>query len=70
MQRASFFKEEILNFDKWLEKNSYCASYTHFDYKISLKDIIEDVKNPNWISTHAFKPFIRFQKEIQKYNGK
>jgi len=59
-----------LNFDKWLEKNSYCASYTHFDYKISLKDIIEDVKNPNWISTHAFKPFIRFQKEIQKYNGK
>ena len=59
-----------MKFDQWLEKNSYCASYTHFDYKISLKDIIDDVKNPDWICKHAFKPFVHFEKVTKKFNGK
>lgn len=65
-----FFKEELLDFNEWIEKNSQCASYTHFDYKISLKDIINEIVDPQRICRHAFKPFIHFQKEIIKYNGK
>ena len=58
-----------MSFDKWLEKNSNCASYAHFDYKVSLKDIIDDVKKQEWVCKHAFKPFIHFKKETKKYNG-
>ena len=57
-----------MTFQKWLEKNSKCASYKHFDYKISLKDVIFEIQNPNNIEKHSFKPIISYKKITKKYN--
>lgn len=42
--------------------------YTHFDNKISIDKVINDIINPNWVSSHGFYPFIHFQMESFKYN--
>lgn len=57
-------------FQSWLDKNSDCASYKHFDYKISLKDVIDNIKDEKYIETHSFKPFIRIVKNKIKYSKK
>ena len=53
----------------WLEKNKDCASYDHFDYKVSLSSVINDISNPEKVSKHSFKPFIHFIKRYKKYNN-
>lgn len=42
--------------------------YIHFDNKISIEKAIKDITNPNWISHHAFYPFIHFEQKFYKYN--
>src|SRR5688500_8526863 len=43
-------------------------SYTHFDNKISIEKVIDDITNPSWITKHGFYPFIHFQIQFYKYN--
>ena len=50
-----------------LKKDNNCASYSHFDYKVSLSSIEKYVKNPEAISHHSFKPFIHFEKKMIKF---
>lgn len=42
--------------------------YTHFDKKISISKVINDIRNPTWVSQHGFYPFIHFKIEFFKYN--
>ena len=52
----------------WINKNNKCATYTHFDYRICLSDVLDNITNEKYIETHAFKPFLRIHKETIKYN--
>lgn len=42
--------------------------YTHFDNKISINRVINDITNPCWVTKHGFYPFIHFKIEFFKYN--
>ena len=53
---------------KWAEENSSYLNYKHFDCKVAIKDVIDKVSDPRYISTHAFKPFLHFEKEMKKYS--
>ena len=53
-----------LDIKKWAEENSSYLNYKHFDCKVAVKDVIEDVSNPAYIEKHPFKPFIHFTKEM------
>lgn len=42
--------------------------YIHFDNKISINKVINDITNPCWVSQHGFYPFIHFEIKFFKYN--
>lgn len=45
--------------------------YTHFDTrKPEYWKYINDIRNPEWIERHAFYPFIHYQEEKKKFDGK
>ena len=45
--------------------------YTHFDTrKPEYWKYINNIKNPKWIEKHAFYPFIHYQEEKIKFDGK
>lgn len=58
-----------MNFNGWIERNSNCASYDHFDNKVSLKDVINEIKDPKIVSKHSFKPFIHYEKITKKFDS-
>ena len=52
-----------------IDKSKYTIKkYTHFDNKISIVKVINDITNPCWVSQHGFYPFIHFEKKSWKYN--
>ena len=45
--------------------------YVHFDTrKRDYWNYLAKIKNPKWVERHAFYPFIHYQEEKKKYNGK
>lgn len=42
--------------------------YIHFDNKISINKVIDDIANPCWVSQHGFYPFIHFKINFFKYS--
>lgn len=55
---------------EFLDKNKNCASYKHFDHKISLISVHSKVSNKDYIKSHSFKPLIKYVKTIKKYSNK
>ena len=55
--------------DYWLENNR-SASYRHFDNKVYLKNVIEQIDDESYIEKHAFMPFLRVEIKTEKYNRK
>ena len=64
----SFWGIMNLEIKKWAEENSSYQRYAHFDCKVAIKDVIEDVSDPGYITKHAFKPFLHFTTEMIKYS--
>lgn len=55
------------NFD--VDTNKYeVKRYTHFDNRISINKVIDNIKNPHWVAKHGFFPFIHFQIKFFKYS--
>lgn len=45
--------------------------YTHFDTrKLEYWKYINNIRNPEWVERHAFYPFIHYQEEKKKFDGK
>ena len=45
--------------------------YTHFDTrKVEYWKYINNIRNPKWVERHAFYPFIHYQEEKKKFDGK
>jgi len=42
--------------------------YKHFDNRVSINNIINDIQNPGWIVERGFFPFIHFQIKFYKYS--
>ncbi|WP_400244602.1 reverse transcriptase domain-containing protein [Niallia sp. JL1B1071] len=42
--------------------------YKHFDNRVSINKVINDIKNPSWVVQHGFFPFIHFKIEFYKYS--
>lgn len=53
-----------INWEKYKTKK-----YLHFDNPLSIKRIKHLIQNPQWISTHAFLPFIKFDMVFTKYTS-
>lgn len=55
--------------DKDIDINKYKVKrYTHFDNRISIHQIIDDIRNPDWVARHGFYPFIHFPLKFYKYS--
>ena len=57
-----FFKLVEIMEKVFKEKN-----YQHIDKKIKIDDVINKVKNPNFVSKHAFYPFLSYTITMHKY---
>ncbi|NLY45506.1 MAG: reverse transcriptase [Tissierella sp.] len=42
--------------------------YTHFDKKIPVERVIDNIASPDWVTRHGFYPFIHFKLTFYKYN--
>ncbi|MBL5799868.1 hypothetical protein HV436_09500 [Bacillus sporothermodurans] len=42
--------------------------YKHFDNRVSINKVIDDITNPSWVVQHGFFPFIHFKIEFYKYS--
>lgn len=57
-----------MDFQVWLDKNSIKKNYSHFDRKVSLKDVIEEITIPDNVTKHAFLPFIHYTMTFKKFS--
>ena len=57
-----------MDIQKWKQNNDYKKKYAHFDSRVSLSDVWKYITDPRKITTHAFYPFIHYQKHFDKYN--
>ncbi len=59
-----------MDFNKWLEKNNYTKGYAHFDVRVSIKDVLDEVQNVDNIKSHSFLPFIHYPLTFNKFSKK
>lgn len=49
---------EFMEFQDWLNKNDSVKKYAHFDRRVKLSNVIDQIKDPQNIICHSFLPFI------------
>lgn len=52
----------LINWSKYEFKH-----YLHFDDRLDIKHVKKKIQDPNWVSSHAFLPFIHFSITFNKY---
>lgn len=52
----------------WANKKVSVQHYPHFDNIVAMKDVIDEVSDPQYVEKHSFKPLLRFLYEMQKYS--
>lgn len=60
----------MMKLEEWKKKNSQSRRYAHFDEKICLKNVWNDISNPENVATHSFFPFIHYTAKQIKFNKK
>ena len=48
-----------------IKRRQYAPCYPHFDGIVSLRDVIDNISDPDFIKTHSFKPFLHFDKKTK-----
>lgn len=59
-----------MDIQEWLDKSSTKKGYAHFDRKVELKDVFDEIRNPQTIINHSFMPFIHYPLTFHKYSKK
>ncbi len=59
-----------MTIDEWKMKNDYIKRYAHFDRRVKLTDVWDEVNSPAFVKTHGFFPFIHYTKKNKKFNKK
>ena len=69
-RRVFAMRNKNMNFEDFRKANEEIKRYVHFDNRVSLKDdgVWKYITDPNQIQTHAFYPFITFEKNCMKYS--
>ena len=62
------FMEETIDLNQWIEKSNSIKKYAHFDRRVSIKTVWNEIKEPQNIITHAFLPFIHSPLIFHKYS--
>ncbi|EWG11613.1 reverse transcriptase domain-containing protein [Cytobacillus firmus] len=44
--------------------------YLHFDKRIKIEHVYRKIQDPNWVTEHAFLPFIHYKIKLNKYTVK
>lgn len=57
-----------MEIQEWINKNSNIKGYAHFDTRISLKEVFNEVTDSNFIIKHAFMPFIHYSLTFHKFS--
>lgn len=50
------------------QKKYQVNKYTHFDNRVSIHKVIDNIRNPDWVVKHSFFPFIHFEMKFAKYS--
>lgn len=61
-------KQFMGDFNKWLDKSNTIKAYAHFDTRVSIKNVLNDVSNPDKIKVRAFLPFIHAPLVFHKFS--
>lgn len=61
-------EEKLMDLNQWLEKSNSIKKYAHFDRRVSIKTVWNEIKEPQNIITHAFLPFIHSPLIFHKYS--
>ena len=57
-----------MELNQWLDKSNSIKKYAHFDRRVSIKTVWNEIKEPRNIITHAFLPFIHSLLIFHKYS--
>ena len=60
--------EKTMDLDQWLDKSNSIKKYAHFDRRVSIKTVWDEIREPQNIITHAFLPFIHSPLIFHKYS--
>ena len=61
-------EEKTMELNQWLDKSNSIKKYAHFDRRVSIKTVWNEIKEPRNIITHAFLPFIHSLLIFHKYS--
>lgn len=61
-------EEKTMELNQWLDKSNSIKKYAHFDRRVSIKTVWNEIKEPRNIITHAFLPFIHSPLIFHKYS--
>lgn len=59
-----------MEFEQWLKNNNLKKNYSHFDRKVALEEVIEEIKISDNIVKHSFLPFIHYTLTFKKFSMK
>jgi hypothetical protein len=59
--------EKHMDICEWKNKNDFAKRYAHFDKRVRLSAVWDDINNPDVVSKHGFFPFIHYTKIQNKY---
>ena len=62
-------EEKLMDLNQWLDKSNSIKKYAHFDRRVSIKTVWNEIKEPQNIITHAFLPFIHSPLIFHKYSN-
>ena len=62
--------EKQMSLQEFIEKNSSRKNYAHFDDRVELKEVIDEIRDPKNIVQHSFMPFIHYTLTFDKYSKK
>jgi hypothetical protein len=54
--------------DEWKIKNRNSKSYSHFDKRVTLRNIWNYISDPKKVKSHSFYPLIHYTINLDKYN--
>lgn len=70
MNQSNRLKLHTLSSSAKIDFSKYrTKSYKHFDNKVSIKNAIDKITNPCWVTKHGFYPFIHFSLKVHKFSN-
>ena len=53
-----------MDFTEWLKRNNTIKSYSHFDNRVKIGDVLHEIQDKENIIHHSFMPFIHYTQTL------